>query len=65
MTRKKCLSLAAQGKSIKQSAKILGLSINSIKYYRKSIIKKLGCKNIIEAILVGLRYDFIRQSKKI
>ena len=60
----KCLTLAAQGKNIEESATILGLSVNSVKYYRKRLIKKLGGRNIIEAVLVGLRYGFILISKK-
>ena len=61
----KCLTLASQGKNMEESATVLGLSLNSIKYYRKSLIKKLGCRNMIEASLVGLRYGLIFKSKEI
>lgn len=45
----KCLYLAFNGKSITHTAEILGFCSDTIKYYRKRSIKKLGCKNMVEA----------------
>lgn len=45
----KCLYLAFKGKSISSAAQILELHPDTIKYYRKRCIKKLGCKNMVEA----------------
>lgn len=50
---RKCLHLASQGKEIKETANILGLSQRTIKYYRANIIKKLDVPNLMAA--VGLR----------
>lgn len=48
-----CLYLASQGKEIKESAHILGLSQRTIKYHRANIVKKLDVPNLMAA--VGLR----------
>lgn len=47
---RKCLYLASQGKEIKETALILGLSQRTIKYHRANIIKKLGVPNFVAAV---------------
>lgn len=47
---RKCLHLASQGKEVKETANILGLSQRTIKYHRANIIKKLEVPNLIAAV---------------
>lgn len=53
---KQCLYLSAQGKTIAEIAKILSIHSRRIEKHRESICKKLGCKNIVEAVFVGVRF---------
>ncbi|WP_010598046.1 helix-turn-helix transcriptional regulator [Rickettsiella massiliensis] len=45
----KCLYLSFKGKSIAHAAEILEIHPDTVKYYRKRSIRKLGCKNMVEA----------------
>jgi len=45
----RCLYWAAQGKSIKETARILHLSFGTISHYHQQIKAKLGCKKLIQA----------------
>ena len=60
---KQCLSLAAEGKGPRETAACLGTSIRSIRQSRKSILQKLGCKNMTSAVILGLRYGEIEMLK--
>jgi DNA-binding CsgD family transcriptional regulator len=46
----RCLYWAAQGKSIHETAKILGLSFNTVRSYHDKIKEKLQCKKLIQAV---------------
>jgi DNA-binding CsgD family transcriptional regulator len=54
-----CLYLSAQGKGIKEIASFLKVSSRRVEQYRQAIFQKLECKNISEAITLGLRYGEI------
>jgi RNA polymerase sigma factor (sigma-70 family) len=49
------LSLAAEGLSSDETGKHLGIGVESVKTYRKQVIKTLGAKNIVHAIAIGFR----------
>ncbi|MFW2561393.1 response regulator transcription factor, partial [Legionella sp. S2E2] len=53
---KQCLYLSAQGKGLKEIASFLNVSMRRVTQYRQAIFKKLGCRNITSAIIVGIRY---------
>lgn len=45
-----CLYWASQGKSIRETADILNISIAAVKIYRIRVKEKLECKNLANAI---------------
>lgn len=53
---KDCLYLASQGKSSKETAKFLCISSETVRVYRKEIIRKLQCKNMVQAVYKGIKY---------
>ncbi len=57
---KQCIFLSAQGKKLKEIARLLKLSQKEISQYRHSILQKLGCKTMSSAIIVGIRYGEIK-----
>ncbi|STX42861.1 transcriptional regulator LuxR [Legionella donaldsonii] len=59
---KQCLYLSAQGKGLKEIAAFLKVSIRRVTQYRQAIFKKLGCRNITSAIIVGIRYGLIKKT---
>ncbi|HHF7344423.1 TPA: helix-turn-helix transcriptional regulator [Legionella feeleii] len=58
---KQCLYLSAQGKGLKEIAAFLNVSMRRVTQYRQAIFKKLGCRNITSAIIVGIRYGVIKK----
>jgi DNA-binding CsgD family transcriptional regulator len=54
------LQLAAQGLNTKESAEKMGIGIDTIESHRRNIFKKLGAKNITEAVSMGLRMGIIK-----
>jgi DNA-binding NarL/FixJ family response regulator len=56
---KEVLKLIAEGKSNKQIADILGISVKTVEHHRASLMKKLGFKNVAEVILYAVRKGFI------
>ncbi|STX39360.1 response regulator transcription factor [Legionella feeleii] len=58
---KQCLYLSAQGKGLKEIAVFLEVSMRRVTQYRQAIFKKLGCRNITSAIIVGIRYGVIKK----
>lgn len=54
---KTCLHLSAQGISNLAIAGFLDIHERTVEKIRESIFKKLGCKNICEAVALGIRYD--------
>ena len=56
---KMCLLLASQGKTYIEIAKTLGINPSTIKTYERKILKKLNCKSMKQAVVIGLRYSDI------
>ncbi|MGC1182832.1 response regulator transcription factor [Legionella sp.] len=56
---RRCLYLSAQGKSLKEIAIVLNISVRHAERHRQSIFQKLECKNIAESIALGIRYGEI------
>lgn len=55
---KECLYWAAMGKSSEETAIILRLKKETVRFYRKKIMTKLNCINMAQAI-----YDAIKKWK--
>lgn len=53
---KQCLYYASQGKTIEETALLLGLHEATVETYRKQVVVKLDCRNMYQAISVGIRY---------
>ena len=56
---RKCMFLTYKGKSIKEIAKIFGISFPTVREYRNKAIKKLGVPNITAAVALGVKYNTI------
>ena len=56
-----CLYLFSQGKTTPQIAQFLSLSERQIRRYKKNIFRELGCTNITQAVVMGIRYGKIPQ----
>lgn len=48
----KCLYLAFKGKTSSYTSQILSLNHDTVKYYRRHGIRKLNCKNMVQAAFV-------------
>lgn len=55
-----CLYCAAVGKSIHETAELLGIKQSTVKTYRKEIIRKLQCNNITHAVFEGMRVGYVK-----
>jgi len=53
---KLCLSLAAQGNTASEIADLLEIAEGTVRTYEREITRKLSCKNMKQAIAVGIRY---------
>lgn len=53
------LHLCAKGKSSKEIAEQMSISVETVKFHRKKVIEKLGVKNIVEAISYAMVYKLI------
>ena len=62
---RKCLYLTSQGKEIKETANILGLSQRTIKYHRANIIKKFNVANITAAVAYAVQCSSINYMHEI
>jgi DNA-binding CsgD family transcriptional regulator len=51
----RCLYLAAEGYSIKETAELLGLSPYTVMDHRKHYIRRLGARNTTHAVVIALR----------
>lgn len=51
---KECLIWAAQGKSVKEIARILAISPHTVETYSKNIKEKMHCTTMIEAAMEGM-----------
>src|SRR5690625_4915721 len=56
---KEVLILSGQGLTMEVIANILYVSIDTIKFHKRNIFRKLSCKNISEAILAASNYAII------
>lgn len=62
---KLCLFLASHGKTYIEIAETLGISPNVVRNYEKEILRKLACKNMKQAISIGIRYGDIATAEKV
>lgn len=62
---KLCLLLASQGKTYIEIAKTLGISPGVVRNYEKEILRKLNCKNMKQAVSIGIRYGDIAIAEKV
>ena len=53
------LKLVAEGKSSKQVASLLNISIRTVEHHRANIMEKLNCKNIPELIKYAIQKGYI------
>lgn len=56
-----CLLLAAKGYTTEETAKILNVKPSTVETHRHSIINKLSCSNMSQAIFEGIRMGRIEQ----
>ena len=56
-----CLTLAALGCSSSATAEILKISSKTVEQYRNEIKKKLGSKNMTQAVVLGIKYGYVDQ----
>lgn len=54
-----CLLLAAKGLTVKETAEIMRVKESTIMTHRDSLKKKLNCKTIAQAVLKGIRIDYL------
>lgn len=52
---KEVLQLVVDGKTDEEIGKILFLGVNTVRYYRKSILRKLDAKNTAELVAIAFR----------
>lgn len=57
-----CLTLAALGFSSSATAEILHISSKTVEQYRNDIKKKLGSKNMTQAVVLGIKYGYVDQA---
>ena len=53
------LNLTAHGEEIKDAADKQCVDINTVKNYRRNIVKKLNCKNMYNAVYKGMLLGYI------
>lgn len=54
-----CLTHAAHDKSCRETAASLRISLETVKSHRKILLRKLGCKTIVGALMVAFRKQLI------
>ncbi|MEG2848654.1 MAG: response regulator transcription factor [Bacteroidales bacterium] len=54
------LSLLANGYSSKEIATTMQITINTVETYKERIKSKLGVESIMEAVIFGIRHNFIK-----
>ncbi len=55
-SEKNCLLLAAEGKTIQQTAYLLSVKTSTVTTLRKRTLNKLGCRSMAHAVFVGLHH---------
>lgn len=56
---KQCLYSALADKTMRETAESLCLSLETVRTYRKTILRKLGCNTIAGALSVAMRTGLI------
>lgn len=56
LREKEFLYLVSRGKSLKVIAQIMGIELPTVETYRASILRKLLCNNLAEAVSLGIKY---------
>lgn len=51
----KCLLLAAQDKSLNDTAECMHVEPDTVKKYRARILRKLGCQTMVGALAIAIR----------
>ncbi|WP_425170824.1 LuxR C-terminal-related transcriptional regulator, partial [Legionella sp.] len=51
--------MVARSKTAPQIARFLSLSDRQIRRYKENILRELGCNNITQAVVMGIRYGKI------
>ena len=54
-----CLLLAAKGKTVEESAKLMNVSLGTARTFRNKILKKLDCHSMAQAVFKGIQYGYI------
>ncbi len=60
-----CMALLLRGKSVKNAAIVLGLSVRTLEYYVKSMRIKLGCSNKYQLVETVYTTDFTQDAEKL
>jgi two-component system response regulator NreC len=55
-----CLSLTSQGKTTKEIARMLDISIFTVNTYKRRIMVKLGCKTISQAVYRSIEKGLVK-----
>ncbi|MDQ8039382.1 MAG: LuxR C-terminal-related transcriptional regulator [Rickettsiella sp.] len=54
-----CLLLAAKGKTVQDSAKLMNVKVSTVRTWRNNILGKLGCRSMAQAIFKGIHYGYL------
>lgn len=56
---RECLTWTARGKSAWSISKILGVSEHTVQFHLKTVMKKIGAGNRVQAVVLAIRYGLI------
>lgn len=54
-----CLLLAAKGKTVQETAVLMGVKISTVRTWRHKILNKLDCRSMAQAIFKGIHYGYL------
>lgn len=54
-----CLLLAAKGKTVDDSAKLMNVKTSTVRTWRNKILSKLGCRSIAQAVFKSIHYGYL------
>ena len=54
-----CLLLAAKGKTVEESAKLMNVKASTVRTWRNNILAKLSCRSMAQAIFKGIHYGYL------
>jgi DNA-binding NarL/FixJ family response regulator len=60
-----CLLLAAKGKTVQDTADLMGVKISTVRTWRHKILNKLACCSMAQAIFQGIHYGYIYPPNKV